>query len=57
MLRDNEEQAVSKGARKAVQKERHTHRDTLRMDGTKVGVLEKADEVGFRGLLQSYDGR
>ena len=26
--------------------------DTLGMDGTKVGVLEKADQVGLGSLLQ-----
>ena len=30
---------------------------TLGVDGAEVGVLEEADEIGFRGLLESHDGR
>ena len=30
--------------------------DTLGMDGTKVGVLEKADQVGLGSLLKGADG-
>ena len=30
--------------------------DTLGMDGAKVGILEKRDEVCFNGLLKSTDG-
>ena len=29
----------------------------LGVDGTEVGVLEEADEVGLRGLLEGEDGR
>ena len=29
--------------------------DTLGVDGAQVGVLEQADQVGFRGLLESQD--
>ena len=31
--------------------------DALGVDGAEVGVLEEADEVGLRGLLQGRDGR
>jgi len=31
--------------------------DTLGVDGAKVGVLEKGDEVSLNGLLESADGR
>jgi hypothetical protein len=31
--------------------------DTLGVDGAQVGVLEKRDEVGLNGLLESADGR
>jgi hypothetical protein len=31
--------------------------DTLGVDGAKVGVFEKANEVGFGGLLEGEDGR
>jgi hypothetical protein len=31
--------------------------DTLSVDGAKVGVLEKRDEVGLDGLLKSTDSR
>ena len=31
--------------------------DTLGMDGTKVGVLKKADQVGLGSLLQENDPR
>ena len=31
--------------------------DTLGMDGAKVGVLEKANEVSLRGFLQGHDSR
>ena len=30
--------------------------DTLGVDGAQVGVLEKADQVSFAGLLESHDG-
>ena len=30
---------------------------TLGVDGGQVGVFEETDEVGFRGLLKSTDGR
>ena len=30
--------------------------DSLCVDGAEVGVLEKADEVGLRGLLEGEDG-
>lgn len=35
---------------------RLTDGDTLGVDGAKVGVLEKRDEVGLDGLLESADG-
>ena len=31
--------------------------DTFGVDGAQVGVFEEADEVGFRGFLESRDGR
>ena len=31
--------------------------DTLGVDGAEVGILEKADEVSLRGLLEGHDGR
>ena len=31
--------------------------DTLGVDGAQVGVLEQANQVGLRGLLQGHDGR
>jgi hypothetical protein len=30
---------------------------SLGVDGSQVGVFEEGDQVGFRGLLQSHDGR
>ena len=30
--------------------------DALGVDGAEVGVLEEADEVGLRGLLERHDG-
>ena len=30
--------------------------DPLRMDGTKVGVLEEAHQISLRGLLQGHNG-
>jgi len=34
-----------------------TDGDTLGVDGAKVGVLEKRDEISLNGLLKSTDGR
>ena len=31
--------------------------DTFGVDGAQVGILEEANEVGLRGLLQCHDGR
>ena len=31
--------------------------DPLGVDGTQVGILEKSDEVGLAGLLESHDSR
>ncbi len=31
--------------------------DALGVDGAEIGVLEQADEVGLRGLLEGHDGR
>ena len=31
--------------------------DPLGVDGTQVGVLKEADEVGLRGFLQGHDSR
>jgi hypothetical protein len=31
--------------------------DTLRVNSTQVGVFEETNEVGFRGFLESEDGR
>jgi len=31
--------------------------DTFGVDGAQVGVLEQADKIGFRCLLQGKDGR
>jgi hypothetical protein len=33
------------------------NRDPIGVDGAEVGVLEEADEEGFRGFLQGSDGR
>ena len=39
------------------QSETNVHRHTLRVNGSKVGVLEEGDKVSLSGLLKSHDGR
>lgn len=36
---------------------RNSHRYTLSVDGSQVGVFEEGDEVSLSGLLKSHDGR
>ena len=43
------------GARKG--RGRNSHRYTLSVDGSQVGVFEEGDEVSLSGLLKSHDGR
>ena len=45
------------GGNVVVENNRHSHRDTLRVDGGQVGILEERDKVCLSSLLEGHDGR